>query len=313
MNKSPAFDAFSSVTVGVADMDGARLLWVDTFGMEVVADLQGPDAGIARLWGIEADDIAQQLLLRTGNSRYGMLHLVEFESPDPPVRRGAAVFDQCPKNLDIYVDDLPKRVAELKAAGRSFRNDNYSEVTAPNGITFREIHMPAHDDINVVLLQVIGRDYPFSAQGYAAVGPLITIVGDADAEKQFYQDVFGLQILSDNVLDGPEIERMVGLPPGAALDVSIWGREDQPMGQMELIDYRGVDGNNLYPLAKPKALGILHITYVTDDLLSFKAHLDGLGIGWSSYGRVDTLMGSGEAISVVSPAGLRIDVQERNN
>lgn len=85
------------------------------------------------------------------------------------------------------------------------------------------------------------------------------------------------------------------------------------MGQMELIDYRGVDGNNLYPLAKPKALGILHITYVTDDLLSFKAHLDGLGIGWSSYGRVDTLMGSGEAISVVSPAGLRIDVQERNN
>ena len=78
-----------------------------------------------------------------------------------PVRRFAAVH-RCsiplPKNLDIYVTDMPQRIDALKAAGRTFRNENFSEVTAPNGITFREIHMPGHDLINIVLLEILGGD-----------------------------------------------------------------------------------------------------------------------------------------------------------
>ena len=137
------------------------------------------------------------------------------------------------------------------------------------------------------------------------------IVDDADAEKAFYRDVFGLDKLSDNILDGPEIEKMIGLPAGAALDVSIWGRSDSPLGQIEIIDYRGVDGANLYARARPKALGILHIGYELASLDALRRRLDAAGVEHRQHGLISTLYGAGEVLSLDSPAGMRIEIHER--
>lgn len=303
--------SWTAVTVGVADLDEALRLWVDDFGFVVAERRTGPDAGLARLWSIDAEDISRQALVRTPGSRLGMLHLVEFVDPDPPVRAGAQVFDSVPKNLDIYVTDMPARLASLAAAGRSFLNDNYSEMTAPNGITFREMHMPGHDRINIVLLEIFGSDMTVPAGDFSGIGPLILIVDDATAEKAFYRDVIGLDLLSDNLLEGPSVEKMIGLPPGAALDVSIWGRSGWPFGQIEVIDYRGVDGNNLYPRARPKSLGVLHVSYETSGLEPMRRRLDDRRIEFSEHGSVSTLYGSGPAISFRSPAGFRIELHQR--
>lgn len=303
--------SWTAVTVGVVDLDEALALWIDDFGLQLVERRAGPDPALARLWAIEADDIVDQALVRTAGARTGMLHLVQFDNPGVPVRSGAQVFDSLPKNLDIYVTDMPQRIAALKAAGRTFRNENFSEVTAPNGITFREIHMPGHDLINIVLLEILGGEMVVPDRPYAAVGPLIVIVDDADSEKQFYDDFVGLDKLSDNLLEGPSIEKMIGLPPGAALDVSIWGRADQPYGQVEVIEYRGVEGNNLYSRATPKSLGILHVSYEAPRLAPIRRLLDARRIEFSEYGSVSTLYGSGAVISLRSPAGFRIEIHER--
>lgn len=303
--------SWTAVTVGVADLDEALELWVDDFGFALVERRSGPDEALAELWAIDAGDIARQALVQTHGSELGMLHLVEFNDPDPPVRAGAQVFDSVPKNLDIYVTDMPARLAALESAGRSFRNEKFSEVTAPNGITFREMHMPGHDLINIVLLEILGGDMVVPDETFAGVGPLIVIVDNAEQEKRFYRDVIGLKMLSDNLLDGPEIEKMIGLPPGAALDVSIWGRSDQPYGQIEVIDYRGVDGNNLYPRAKPKSLGILHVSYATSRLAPVRRLLDARRIEFSEHGSVSTLYGTGAVISLRSPAGFRVEIHER--
>ena len=302
--------AWTEVTVGVADLDAALALWVDSFGLEIAAQRDGADADRYRAWGLEAGSIARQALLLTPGETTGRLHLVEYAQAAPAIRDGAEVFDSVPKNLDIYVDDLPKRLAELRAQGLEFRNDDYSEVTAPNGITFREIHLSAHDAVNVVLLEVLGKTLPFTDLGFAGVGPLITIVDDASVEKDFFRDVFGLDLLSDNVLDGPEIERMVGLPPGAALDVSIWGRAGEPFGQVEIIDYRGTEGANLYPRAVPGARGIFQIGYAVEDLAEFRQRLDGFGIDYAEHGRIGGLLGARQVLTLHSPAGLRIEVRE---
>lgn len=171
--------------------------------------------------------------------------------------------------------------------------------------------MPSHDDINIVLLEVIGRPRPFTARGFAGVGPLIFIVPDAPAEKAFFADVMQLDKLNDNLLSGPEIERMVGLPPGAGLDVSIWGRAGNHLGEIEIIEYQGVTGRDLYPLAKPKALGILHISYVVDDASALRERLRGFGATVTDHGRVQTMTGEGNVVSFHTPAGLRIEVYER--
>ena len=303
--------SWTTVTVGVADLDEALALWVDDFGFSVLERRSGPDSSLARLWSIDDDDIVAQALVHSRDSRYGMLHLVEFADPGKPVREGVQVFDSLPKNLDLYVTDMPARIEALRAAGRDFRNAEFSEVSAPNGITFREMHMPGHDKINIVLLEILGGEIKAPPGDFAGVGPLILIVDDAEAEKAFYKEIIGLEKLSDNLLDGPEIEKMIGLPRGAALDVSIWGKADRPFGQIEVIEYRGVDGNNLYSRARPKSLGVLHVSYESANLAAVRRHLDSRRIEFSEYGEVDTVFGRGSALSFYSPAGFRIEVHER--
>jgi catechol 2,3-dioxygenase-like lactoylglutathione lyase family enzyme len=300
------------VTVGVADLDTALALWVGKLGFAVLDERAGPDTGLAQLWSIQPEDISRQAMVHTPGEHHGMLHLVEFVDPDPPVRAGAQVYDLLPKNLDIHARDLPARFAELKASGEEFRNDSPSEITSPDGTRFREIHMKGHDETNIVMLEVIGEDLPYTDKGFAGLGPVITIVPSAADEKAFYVNMLGLDILSDNILKGPEIERMVGLPPGAGLDVSVLGHADEHFGRIEIVDYQGVAGENRYPRAKPKALGTLHVSYMTSDLASLGARLKGAGIAVTDYGPVTTLFGTGPAIAFASPAGLRIEAHQRD-
>ena len=304
------YGAWTTVTVGVADLDAALELWVGQLGFEVDARHNGPDRDLATLWNLEPGDIARQAIVRTNNNRFGMIHFVEFREPGPPVRAGAAAFDLVPKNLDIYARDLPNKVKALRAWGASFRTDTHSEVTAPDGTQFREIHMPSHDHINVVLLETIGKELDWNAKGFSGVAPLIFIVPDSDTEKAFFQSIFQLEKLNDNILSGPEIERMIGLPPGAALDVSIWGKPGLSFGGIEIIEYQDVRGANLYPRAVPKSLGILHITYVVPSSTGLRARLAAQQVPIADHGELQTLVASGQVHSFSSPAGLGIYIYE---
>lgn len=304
------YAAWTSVTVGVADLDVALALWVDQLGFEVAARREGPDSDLARLWKLAQDDIARQALVRTNDNHFGMIHFVEFHDPDPPVRAGAAAFDLVPKNLDIYARDLPDRVQALRSWGATFRTDTHSEVTAPDGTQFREIHMPSHDDINVVLLETLGKELDWNPKGYSGVAPLIFIVPDAGIEKAFFQSAFQLDKLNDNILKGPVIEKMIGLPAGAALDVSIWGKRGISFGGIEIIEYQGVRGTNLYPRAVPKARGILHITYVVRSATGLVERLAAQQVPVTEHGQVQSVVAQGHTFSFSSPAGLGIYVYE---
>jgi catechol 2,3-dioxygenase-like lactoylglutathione lyase family enzyme len=301
--------AFSHATVGVADLDAALSLWVDTFGFDVAARRDGPDPALSRLWSLAPDAISRQALVFTPGQRRGGLHFVEFAAPEAPVREGAEVFDRLPKNLDVWVRDLPGRYQKLLAAGREFRS-RWVQVEAPDGTVFREVHMPSHDRTNVVFVEVLGREYPFSRKGYAGIGALITIVPDAELEKAFYERVLGLEAISHNFLQGPEVERMVGLPPGSALNIWIVGDHGLPLGEIEIVEYRGVEGEDRYPRARPPALGTLHVTYRTDDVAALAQRLADDGVEVSDHGQVDAVYGSGRMISFRSPSGFLIEAHE---
>jgi len=305
------YAAFTAITVGVADLNVALELWVDHFGMNIVSSREGSDPELERVWGLEPGDVSRQALLRTNSSPTGMIHFVEFNNPDEPVRKGAENFDLTPKNLDLYVKDLPAMIEELRASGAVFRTDTYSEFTSVEGIIFREIQMPSHDNINVVLLEIVGEEHNYSDKGVAAIGPFVFIVPDVEVESAFFQSLFLLDKLNENIFSGPEIEKIVGLPKGTALKILIWGREGFEMGELEIIEYQGVEGNNLYPRAKPKALGVLHIGYVVPDASLLKERLKTQNVPFTSYGETSTMIGEGEMISFMSPAGMRIEVYGR--
>ncbi len=301
--------AWSSVTVGVASLDDALRLWVDAFGFDIEQRLDSASPSFAALWDIAPADVSGQALLAAAGSPNGRVHLVEFTDPAPPVRAGAAVFDRCAKNLDVYVSDMPARIEALRERGYAFRNETCSEVEAPDGTRFREIHMDGHDAINIVLLEVLGQDRAVSERGFGGVGPLIVIVADAAAEKTFFAEVMGLTQLADNVLAGPEIEAMIGLPKGAALDVSIWGDPDRPNGQIEIIHYRGVDGRDLYPRARPKATGILGVSYDGAAAAAAGARLRQAGVACRRHAAVEFPERTADVVEFRSPAGLTIQLR----
>ena len=306
---APRLGAFSYVTVGVADLDAALQLRRDQFALQISATREGPDAALASLWDLPADSIRRQALVRTPGLSTGALHLVEFARPGAPVRDGAEVFDRLPKNLDVYARDLPARYEEMLAAGYEFRAP-WTEMPAPGGTSFREVQMPGHDFTNIVLLEILDTDYRHSPAGYAAIGPLIIVVGDADSETRFYADILGLEQITEDLLAGPEIERMVGLPTGAGIDFRVLGDEADPMGRIEVIEYQRTGGEDRFDRARPPATGTLHAGWQVADLAALRRHLDEHAIAYQDHGSLDTIYGVGPMISLQTPAGFRIEVQE---
>jgi catechol 2,3-dioxygenase-like lactoylglutathione lyase family enzyme len=297
------------LTVGVASLDAVLELWVGTFGFSVVERRAGPDAELGRLLGLGADRIAAQALVETPGVGCGRLHFVEFKDPAPPVRSGAGTTDLGPKNLDVVVSDLPTRYEELLAAGHAFRSKWVQYEF--QGLDVREVQMAGPDATNVVFVELVGNLYPFTPQGFAGLGSFVAVVPDMEADVGFYRDLLGLPLAHQVELSGPEVEKMIGLPPGAGLDVSVLGPEALPFGRVELVRYRGAEGKNRYPLARPPALGALHAAFVVPSTEAFRARARARGVALVDHGRIDTIFGAGPAVTVHTPAGLRLDVLEQ--
>lgn len=304
--------AFAHVTVGTADLDQVYRLWRDIFGLEVVAERSGPDLALSALWGLPDDGIARQALLRTPGIEVGGMHFVEFSKPGVPVREGAQVFDRLPKNLDVYTTDLPSRYEDLQQRGIEFRA-SWTEMASQDGSVFREVQMPGPDATNIAVLEILGSDYRYGPSGYAAIGPLIIVVEDAEIETDFFHRTLGLDSVMRDLLAGPAVEKMVGLPPGAGLDFRVLGDAEDPMGRIEVIEYQQTEGSDRYALAKPPNTGSLHVTWQVEDLAPLRDSLGQRGVTVVEHGVVDAIFGRGPMISFYSPGGFRIEVQELVN
>jgi len=302
--------AISYVSVGVADMQAVKALWIDLLGLEVVARRQGPDPELARLWGLRADDIRDQLLLQTPAAQTGRLHFVEFANPGAAIRENAAPYDLGAKNLDVNCDAMPEKIVQLRAAGYAFRSDMVEYEL--EGVRAREVQMPAHDGLNVVFIEVLsdGFETPYSSRGFAAVTSFVVIVEDTASEAEFYKAVFGLDEILQHNLAGPDIEKVIGLPKGAALQMRLCGTADNMFGRMELITYEGLSGADRFTTAQPAATGILRCGFDIDSMDSFVASAAANNIVVTEPKQTDAIYGTGRIASLNSPAGLRIEVLE---
>jgi len=299
---------WSSITIGVSNLEDVLAFWRGEFGFDILSRDDGPDEGLNVLWDLPPDAIRAQALVTTPGLDHGQLHFVEFKEPGPAVREGAQTFDLAPKNLDVYVRDLPARFEAMKAAGFHFRADTYSEVTAQDGTRFREIHLSGHDAINIVLLELLDESLNFSDKGAAGIGFAIQTVADGKAERAFYLAGLGLDLITENLFEGPEIEKMVGLPKGAGLDVSIVGDKASPYGQVELVEYQQVKGEDLYPRAKPPACGLLHLNYRLEDLKPFKDRLRQKDMAFIEQEVTAPLFDSSKVLYITTPAGFGLYV-----
>jgi catechol 2,3-dioxygenase-like lactoylglutathione lyase family enzyme len=310
MSKNSSSANIAYVSVGVADMAVVRQLWVEQLGLEVLETRQGPDAELGKLWNLSADQFVEQLLLCTPGATTGWLHFVQFREPAAAVRSGAAATDLGAKNLDVNCTGMPDLVAGLITAGYQPRSAiGEYEI---DGIQVREVQIPVHDDLNLVLIEVLsaGFEVELSPQGYAALTSFVVIVPDVTAETDFYLQLFGMERILSHELSGPEIEMAAGLPAGTVLNLKLLGAPDNLFGRMELIEYMGVQGDNRFSRAVPPATGILRCGFRVASLADFAIRAESLDVQISHPVEVATIHGSGRVVELASPGGLRLEIVE---
>ena len=298
------------ITISVADMDVALDFWVDRMGFELSRRRSGSDELMAALWGIEAHDVIDQALLTSPGASAGRVHLMQFAHPGEAVRHEAAPTDIGPKNLDINCTDMHRHVADLKSAGYSFRSE-VGEYTL-EGLHTREVQMPCHDDINMVFIEVLSKaeafQTDFSPRGFAGVTSFVVVVPDTLPESQFYQQLFSLDELLHHRVSGPEIEAVVGLPKGAALELRMLGKTIEPFGRMELVSYEGIQGVNRFNRTVPFATGVISCAFIVPLLAKTVAGLEALALPAADAGRFNTVLGEADVVRTTSPAGMKIDL-----
>ena len=304
--------------LSVADMEEALGLWVSRFGMQAVVRRNTLDPALARQWGLADDDIIDQALLVTPGRHQGGVHLVRFRNPGPAVREGAAPTDLVPKSVDVAVHDITARHAELEAAGFKFRSKIGRFVT--DGIVVHEVHMNGPDGVNIVFLEQEGKPEHVSVQGYGVAPQVIATTPDNRGEKLFFEQVLGLEETSYHRFAGPEVERTIGLPPGGALDVRIFGDAAYDYGRLEIVQYEGVRSNDLYPRAVPPARGMLGVSFHVKDIAAVLERAAALVRERGAavmrkppvdHGIAQTIFGEARMATLTSPAGLAVHLIEQ--
>ena len=306
--------AFAYVVISVTDLDQSLGLWQERFGLELVARRQGTDPGLAGAWGLADGEIVDQALLRTPGMEQGGVHLVRFRLPGPAVRENAAPTDLVPKSVDIATRDIQARYAELTAAGYKFRSP-VGRLVTQNAVV-HEVHMPGPESMNFVFVEQEGHPEPVSPKGYGVMPQMVAISPDNKLEKAFFEQVLGLKETSYNRFSGPEVERTIGLPQGAGLDIRIFGDPAYDYGRLEIVQYEGAKSADLYPRAKPPARGMLSVTYFVPDVGAIlaratSANAPRMRAAPVDHGVVRTIFGESRMAMLTSPAGLRIDLVER--
>ena len=132
--------SWTSIAVGVADLDEALALWRDSFGLAVVDSRDGGDPELARLWQLQPGDIACQALLATDDQTTGLTYAqgdqylsvagrfvsgrsaIEFRSSSVPDYSSERVTNYY-LALDRYIwKALPKRVQLVKWRNSTGKN-----------------------------------------------------------------------------------------------------------------------------------------------------------------------------------------------
>lgn len=300
--------AIAYAILSVADFESALDLWGRRFGMHCLLHRRGTDTELSRIWGLGPEEIVEQALLVTPGLAQSGIHLVRFRSPGAPVRVGAASTDLVPKSVDIAVRDIFARYAELEAAGFRFRSKIGRFET--DGIVVHEVHMTGPDEVNLVFLEEAAKPAHVSPEGYGVAPQIIATSPDNLREKAFFEQVMELEETSYHRFGGPEVERTIGLPAGACLDVRIFGDAEFPHGRLEIVQYEGVASSNLYPRAVAPACGLLGVSFGVSNLDAFAERARRFGSPFQAHGECTTLFGRRRLATVHSPAGLRVDLLE---
>ena len=224
----PGFTRLLEAVVTSADADAAVAFYRDVFGFETVAD-----------------DEAGELLAAAGSTG-GRIRVLTVEADRTLPAEPPAVWDLGPRLLGIYSRDLARTEAQAIEAGAhtlapvtyGYGSAQMSEMVlrGPDGLWWTVPLVP-EPPMTPQPSPALRDD---AERTHSELHSAVLVVADHDAAVRFFVDG-GMSVVFDGEMTGPDFERLVGMPEGAALRLAFLVGPEKAPGRIEIMSFTGVD------------------------------------------------------------------------
>lgn len=233
MGREGAGSALGISFIGVADMERSLEFYRDVIGLAITEPVSWSGESLARQWQCPPGWEAETVLATYPASRVGRIMLVRFRAgsrQEVRARRETTWIGL--GNLNFYNNYIHETATRLREAGYRFWSEptTYEMSEAVGSPT--EVVFEAPDSVPVNLVQLIRGtrtqtgemasfldSHGMTPTGFTQVVTSAHYVRDMDAAVEFHRRVLGMRPLIDEVLDRPEQNNFLNLPPDARTHV----------------------------------------------------------------------------------------------
>ena len=250
------------VTMSVADLDSSIQFYEEAFHFAEIGRGTIEGKGFEKAWRMPPGMKGEASVIAAEGNQTGVLRLVQFN------RTGEKIFtrfqDYGPCIVNFRARDLRAlwpRLLKVGAVEKSpptywklVHNVWDAQFFDPDGIIIDifEIECDPDDPMGIQTFEV------------SEVQTMAIHVVDTDRSKKFYQKL-GFDIFYDKMVEN--MEAFFQVPKGTKLhNVNLMKKQGSPNGRIELVQYIGLPGQPVRDKAVPPNIGILSISFETDNI-----------------------------------------------
>ena len=256
----------------------------------------------------------QEWLLGDHSGTPGLLRLIAFNNPrSVQIRSGAQPWDTG------GILSIMTRSNATAAVYRAAQNLGWNAFNDPvvlnlpdTGVKLTNVIVRGPDGVNVSVYERLVPRMPDDLDLHKLRRPFNSMqsVRSIERARDFYVQVLGFELLNKGEFVNPVREpNNFGVPanlvPGNPLPFTIVGPKKDGPTQVELLEFRGIEGRDLTASAVPPNLGILALRFPVSDLNAIRKRL--AGFNWPIARAPTTLelapYGQVAMLAVQSPDG----------
>lgn len=244
-------------TVAVGDLDAAITFHRDAFGFTVL------------------ERHGESVLLGAADAPSGRIRLIGADGLSEADSR-ASVWDIGARLFGLYSRDLERTSRSVSGAG----GEAGPIVTYPYGAgTLSEVLAYGRDNVWwTIPLAKAGAHRPSAAYSadadrlHSELHTVVLVVDDHDRALEFFR-AGGMETVFDGEMSGPDFERLIGMPEGAAIRLSFLGGPDHQPARLELMSFTGTPSVD----RREARQGITRLTFACDDVAATRKALEAAG------------------------------------
>lgn len=291
------------VSITVADLAGTAAFYRDWLGLDVGPEQSLGDPAWVGLLGLEPGAKARGVDVTVGQHT---IKLVAFDPPGRPYPAQRTSNDQWFQHVALVTGDMTAvwerlrkgTLGEITKGGPVLLPPNTGAVTA---FKFRD---PEGHPLELIFFpQGVGAPVWHRSAGSGILGYDHTAISvmDVDRSTAFYTGLLGFKIGGRSLNQGPEQDRLDGLP-ACEVDVVALQPSEMATPHVELLHYRTPPGRTLSAQVNANDVASVRQVHKVDDLEALVKQLKDAGVAFVSPGIV-TLKAGGRAASIRDPDG----------